>query len=178
MFLMAKLRNLFWVLMLWGLTSPSNARDFYRLPEILPPSEFTAIGDDLVRAIDEQDEEKFVSFLSDFLGQPTAKLNDDERDYLYRGDLLRKSWDKRARPLADFIRMGKLHQKTFVTGEGSVLLVFIPEKFLSESAQDGFYLRNFLIKYFMCEFFLKPDGWKMMNPCYGGVDSLRFPEHR
>jgi hypothetical protein len=151
-------------------------------PELLPPSEFSQIGEDLVRAVIAQDHEKLANFLYDVVGEvPLTEIDSGTIDFIYHGENLRHYYSKKAHPIADFIRMGKLHQKTYVMGGsvelgGSVVIVFIPERYLKDSMKKGFYRENLFIKYFMCEFRKFPVGWKMQNFCYEATDFQNYPE--
>lgn len=145
----------------------------YRSSEILSPSEFDVLGEQFVRAVESRDEQKILGFIWDtYFDKPWDSLEDGDRDYLYDGNFLRMYSHNRRRPLIDIIHMGRLHYRAFVTSTGSVLLYFIPERYLAESKKGGFFKNNFLRKYFVCEFFKVRDTWKMQNVCFAGTDVL------
>jgi hypothetical protein len=118
--------------------------------------------------------EDYVATRTDLLGP--ERLTKESREHVYDGESIRRS-HPRLRSVMDIIALGEIEILGSGQVEGSVILSFVPRRYLRDAERLEFFTDEWMRKYFAC-WFKKVDGrWQLaFNICFGETDGPYPPE--
>lgn len=109
--------------------------------------------------------EHYLATRTDLLGP--ERLTKESREHVYDGESIRRS-HPRLKSIVDIIALGEIEILGSWPVEGSVILSFVPRRYLRDAERPEFFTDEWMRKYFAC-WFKKVDGrWQLAwNICFG-----------
>lgn len=101
---------------------------------------------------------------TDLLGP--ERLTKGSREHVYEGGSIRR-FNPRARSIAEIIALGDIEIPGAPQPDGSVILSFVPGRYVQEARRSAFYTDEWMRKHLAC-WFRKADGrWQLAwNICF------------
>lgn len=119
--------------------------------------------------------ESYFASHSDLLGP--EPLTEDARGLVYDGESVRR-FNPRARSIVEIIALGEIEILGAPQADGSVILSFVPGRYLPDAERPEFFTNEWMRKYFACRF-KKVDGrWQLwMNVCFASTGGPYPPDY-
>lgn len=123
--------------------------------------EAIAAGRELLAVLETGEPDRLESYLAsrtDLLGP--ERLGEEARVHVYDGDSIRR-FHPRLRSVVEIIALGDIEILGAPQPDGSIILAFVPGRYLPEAQRFGFYTDEWMRKFFACSF-KKLDGrWQL-----------------
>lgn len=123
--------------------------------------EAIAAGQELLAVLETGEPEQLEHYLAtrtDLLGP--VRLGEAARGHVYDGASIRR-FNPRVRSIVEIIAEGDIEILGAAQPDGSVILAFIPRRYLQEALRFEFYTDEWMRKFFACSFKKKDGRWQL-----------------